>query len=65
MKDFHCKVAEITGAGGGVGSALVVQLAKKIGMTAEHVAGQIIRAVRKNKIRIRIGKDSVMLGLFK
>ena len=41
------------------------ELAQRIGVTADHVADRIIRAIEKNQLRIRIGKDSVMLDILK
>jgi short-subunit dehydrogenase len=41
------------------------ELAQRIGVTPEHVAERIIAAVRGNKLRIRVGKDAVLLDLFK
>ena len=40
-------------------------LAQKIGVTPEHVAQRIIRAVERNHIRIRIGKDAWLLDVLK
>ena len=40
-------------------------LAQRIGVSAEHVAQRIIKAVQKNKLRIRVGKDSVLLDILK
>ncbi len=41
------------------------ELAQRIGVTAEHVAERIVRAVEKNQMRIRVGKDAVLLDLLK
>lgn len=41
------------------------QLAQRIGVTPEHVAQRIIKAVQKNQMRIRVGKDAVMLDILK
>ena len=41
------------------------EMAQRIGVTAEHVADRIIRAIEKNQLRIRIGRDSVMLDILK
>ena len=41
------------------------EMAQRIGVTAEHVADRIIRAIEKNQLRIRIGKDSIMLDILK
>lgn len=65
MKDLSGKVAVITGAGDGVGSALASQLAQRIGVSAEHVAQRIIKAIQKNQLRIRVGKDAVLLDILK
>jgi short-subunit dehydrogenase len=40
-------------------------LAQRIGVTPEHVAQRIVKAIEKNKLRIRIGKDAVMLDVLK
>lgn len=41
------------------------ELAHKIGVTAEHVAGRIVTAVEKNHMRIRVGKDAWLLEVLK
>jgi len=41
------------------------ELAQRIGVTPEHVAERIIRAVQNNQMRIRVGKDAVLLDLLK
>lgn len=41
------------------------ELAQRIGVTPEHVAGRIVNAIRKNQLRIRVGKDAVLLDLLK
>lgn len=41
------------------------ELAQKIGVTPEHVAQRIIKAVKKNELRIRVGKDAVALEILK
>ena len=41
------------------------EIAQKIGVTPQHCAKRIVRAVRKNRLRIRVGTDSVMLDLLK
>ena len=41
------------------------ELAHKIGVTPEHVAKRILRAVDKNQMRIRIGKDAWLLDVLK
>lgn len=41
------------------------ELAHKIGVTPEHVAERIVQAILKNHMRIRVGKDSVILELLK
>ncbi|CAH0991118.1 Putative oxidoreductase SadH [Sinobacterium norvegicum] len=41
------------------------RLAQKIGVTPEHVAERIITAIEKKSIRIRVGKDSILLDLLK
>ncbi|MEH6548516.1 MAG: SDR family NAD(P)-dependent oxidoreductase [Pseudomonadales bacterium] len=41
------------------------ELAQRIGVTPEHVAKRIIKAIQKNSIRIRVGKDAVLLDLLK
>lgn len=40
-------------------------LAQRIGVTADHVAARIVRAIEKKQLRIRVGKDAVMLDLLK
>ena len=40
-------------------------LAQKIGVSPGHVAGRIIRAVEKNQLRIRVGKDAWLLDVLK
>lgn len=41
------------------------ELAQKIGVTPEYVAQRIIKAISKNQLRIRVGKDAVMLDVLK
>lgn len=41
------------------------ELAHRIGVTAEEVAGDIIKAIEKKKIRIRVGKDAFMIDWMK
>jgi len=41
------------------------ELAQRIGVTAEHVAQRIVRAIEKNQMRIRVGKDAVLLDILK
>jgi len=41
------------------------ELAQRTGVTPEHVAERIIKAIEKNAIRIRIGKDAVLLDWLK
>ena len=41
------------------------ELAHRIGVSPEHVAATIIKAVEKNKMRIRVGKDAWMLDVLK
>ncbi|GAB5453444.1 MAG: SDR family oxidoreductase [Halioglobus sp.] len=41
------------------------ELAQRIGVTPEHVAGRIIAAVEKNQMRIRVGKDAWLLEVLK
>ncbi len=41
------------------------ELAQRIGVTPEHVADCIIKAVHKNKLRVRVGKDSILLDILK
>ncbi len=41
------------------------ELAQRTGVTPEHVAERIIKAMEKNAIRIRIGKDAVLLDWLK
>jgi len=41
------------------------ELAHKMGVSAEHVATAIIRAVEKNRIRIRVGKDAWLMDVLK
>ena len=71
MKTFTGRVAAMTGAGSGIGRALVVQLAE-LGCvvaiadknveglvdTRELVAAIIIRGVRKKRRRVLIGDDA-------
>lgn len=40
-------------------------IAMRTGVTAEHAADKILGAVMKNKIRVRIGKDSIILDILK
>ena len=41
------------------------ELAQKIGVTPEHVAASIIKAIQKKQLRIRVGKDAILLDLLK
>jgi len=41
------------------------EFAQKTGVTPEHAAERIIDAIAKNRVRIRIGKDAVMLDVLK
>ncbi|WP_034831834.1 SDR family NAD(P)-dependent oxidoreductase [Endozoicomonas numazuensis] len=41
------------------------ELAQKIGLTADKAAQLILLAVEKNKARVRVGKDSVILDLLR
>ncbi len=41
------------------------KLAHKIGVTPEHVADRILTAIEKKQLRIRVGKDSIMLDILK
>lgn len=41
------------------------ELAQKIGVTADHVAARIIKAIQKKQMRIRVGKDAILLDLLK
>ena len=41
------------------------ELAQRVGLSPEYVAQRIIQAVEGNKLRIRIGKDAVVLDLLK
>ncbi len=41
------------------------EMAQRIGVTPEHVAERIIRAVEKNQLRIRVGRDAWLLDVLK
>ncbi|MGH1370916.1 MAG: SDR family NAD(P)-dependent oxidoreductase [Cellvibrionaceae bacterium] len=41
------------------------QMAQRIGVSADYAAERMIRAIEKNSLRIRIGKDAVVLDLLK
>ncbi len=41
------------------------ELAQRIGVTPEHVAARIIKAIQKKDLRIRVGKDAILLDLLK
>ena len=41
------------------------RLAQKIGVTPEHVADRIIKAIENKSIRIRVGKDAIILEILK
>ena len=41
------------------------ELAQRMGVDAEHAARKIVDAVRKGKVRVRIGRDSVILDWLK
>ncbi|MCX2973029.1 SDR family NAD(P)-dependent oxidoreductase [Halieaceae bacterium IMCC8485] len=41
------------------------ELAQRIGVTPEHVAARIIKAIQKKNLRIRVGKDAILLDLLK
>ena len=41
------------------------ELAQRIGVTPDHVAKRIIRAVQKNQLRIRVGTDAFPLDVLK
>ena len=41
------------------------ELAQKIGVTPEHAAQRIIKAIQKRHLRVRIGKDAILLDLLK
>lgn len=40
-------------------------MAQRTGVTADYVANCIIKAIKANKIRIRVGKDALLLDLLK
>ncbi|QFU75715.1 SDR family NAD(P)-dependent oxidoreductase [Halioglobus maricola] len=40
-------------------------IAQRIGVTPEHVAERIVKAIEKKQLRIRVGKDAVLLDLMK
>ncbi len=40
-------------------------MAQRVGVSAEYAAARMLKAIEKNSIRIRIGKDSVVLDLIK
>ncbi len=71
MKIQPNQVTVITGAGGGVGRCLAesdnlerstknFQMAQRLGVTPEHAIDRIIKGIERNKVRIRIGKDSII-----
>lgn len=41
------------------------QMAQRIGVTAEYAAERMVRAIEKGSLRIRIGKDAIVLDLIK
>jgi short-subunit dehydrogenase len=41
------------------------RLVQKVGVTPEYAASRIIAAVRKNRMRVRIGTDAVLLDILK
>jgi short-subunit dehydrogenase len=41
------------------------EMAQRIGVTPEHVAERIIKAIERKSIRIRVGKDAVLLDVLK
>lgn len=41
------------------------ELAQKIGVTPDYVAKRIIKAIQKKHLRIRVGKDAIMLDILK
>jgi short-subunit dehydrogenase len=41
------------------------ELAQKIGVTPEYVAARILKAIEKNKMRIRVGKDAIIFDIIK
>lgn len=41
------------------------RLAQKMGVSADYVAKRILKAVEKDQMRIRVGKDSVILDILK
>ena len=41
------------------------EMAQRIGVTPEHVAQRIVKAIEKKQMRIRVGKDAVLLDLLK
>ena len=40
-------------------------MAQKIGVSAEYAAARIVSAVEKNRLRLRIGKDAVLIDILK
>ena len=40
-------------------------MVQRVGVSAEYAAARMLKAIEKNSIRIRIGKDSIMLDLIK
>ena len=40
-------------------------LAQRIGVTPEHVAGRIVKAIERKSLRIRVGRDAVLLDVLK
>lgn len=75
MKEFRDKVAVITktdmiqatlqNSDDLVAAQRNYDLAQRIGVTPEHVAERIIKAVERNQLRIRVGKDAVLLDVVK
>ncbi|WP_066015918.1 SDR family NAD(P)-dependent oxidoreductase [Endozoicomonas atrinae] len=41
------------------------KMAQKMGVTADFAANEIIEAVEKNKVRLRIGRDAIILDIVK
>lgn len=41
------------------------ELAQRTGVTSEYVAARILKAIKKKSIRIRVGKDGVLLDWLK
>ncbi|MBW2427099.1 MAG: SDR family NAD(P)-dependent oxidoreductase [Deltaproteobacteria bacterium] len=41
------------------------EMAQRIGVTPEHVAERVINAIERGSIRIRVGKDAVLLDVLK